>query len=427
MKKFFHSTYKEFIILIRDIEGLILLFFMPIALVIIVTFLQNSTFRAVNENQIPMVLVDHDQDSVGLAFRKGLKTTGLFELKVIDQSESISAVKHQVETGKYKMGIIIPEGTTQSIRRNIGSLMEAQLPTSISAGQQRDSSVSRHVQVFFDPITKKSFKRLVISTLNEFIYKIESKTIFTSYSKVIDALTNQNSRVQYEELQSIEIKESYVSEYIQDNSVNAVQHNVPAWTLFAMFFISVPLAVNIVKERDDGCLSRLKAMPVSYVTILMGKISVYILICLLQAIVIILIGIFVMPLLGMPALRIGFSFPAFFVISLASALAATGYGVLIGTLAKTHTQATTFGSVSVVILAALGGIWIPNYMMSDVMRNISNISPLNWGLQGYYDLFLRGGAGDELFINSLMLLGFFVLLLFISTFVRRKQHNNLSL
>ena len=42
-------------------------------------------------------------------------------------------------------------------------------------------------------------------------------------------------------------------------------------------------------------------------------------------------------------------------------------------------------------LVAMGRIWVPSYVMPEVMRNISAFSPLNWSLEGFYKLFLRGG------------------------------------
>ncbi len=33
---------------------------------------------------------------------------------------------------------------------------------------------------------------------------------------------------------------------------NSVQHNVPAWSIFAMFFIVIPIAGNMIREREDG-------------------------------------------------------------------------------------------------------------------------------------------------------------------------------
>jgi ABC-2 type transport system permease protein len=51
----------------------------------------------------------------------------------------------------------------------------------------------------------------------------------------------------------------------------------------------------------------------------------------------------------------------------------------------------------VVILAAIGGIWIPTFMMSKTMNIISKLSPLNWGLDAYYGIFLRNaGVSDSL-------------------------------
>ncbi len=65
---------------------------------------------------------------------------------------------------------------------------------------------------------------------------------------------------------------------------------------------------------------------------------------------------------------------------LAVAMAATGYGLLIAVYFRTPQQALSFGSISVVILAALGGVWVPVFAMPHVMQSISPYSPLNWGL-----------------------------------------------
>ena len=61
-------------------------------------------------------------------------------------------------------------------------------------------------------------------------------------------------------------------------------------------------------------------------------------------------------------------------MALATTLAATGYSVLVGTVARTHDQAAVFGMVSVIILAAIGGIWVPVFMMTNMMQAASIIS-----------------------------------------------------
>jgi ABC-2 type transport system permease protein len=108
---------------------------------------------------------------------------------------------------------------------------------------------------------------------------------------------------------------------------------------------------------------------------------------------------------GMPALKLGSSLFALLLVTISISLAASGYGILIGTIATSQEQSSIFGSISVVILAAIGGIWIPTFMMSKTMNFISNLSPLNWGLDAYYAIFLRNAGVSEslIYILSLVL------------------------
>ena len=79
-------------------------------------------------------------------------------------------------------------------------------------------------------------------------------------------------------------------------------------------------------------------------------------------------------------------------IVIAASLAATGFGLLVGTLAKTYEQASMFGAVAIVIAAAIGGVMVPTYVMPQMMQKISVISPLAWGLTAFQDIFVRGGS-----------------------------------
>ena len=65
--------------------------------------------------------------------------------------------------------------------------------------------------------------------------------------------------------------------------------------------------------------------------------------------------------------------------------------MVVGTVAKTQEQANGFGAVSIVILASIGGIWVPNFILPEVLQNLSNFSPLYWCLKGFYTLFLLNG------------------------------------
>jgi len=61
--------------------------------------------------------------------------------------------------------------------------------------------------------------------------------------------------------------------------------------------------------------------------------------------------------------------------ALVAGLAATGTGMLIGTLVRTSDQAAIFGSALVVIASALGGVMVPPFMMPAPLRAVSAFSP----------------------------------------------------
>src|SRR5699024_8642540 len=79
-----------------------------------------------------------------------------------------------------------------------------------------------------------------------------------------------------------------------------------------------------------------------------------------------------------------------------SGLAAIGLGILLGTLFFTQEQAAPFGAILVILLAATGGVWIPVFAMPGAMRHLAAFSPMNWGLEAYYVLFLRNGSLAEI-------------------------------
>ena len=418
MKKIFFSIYKESLILIRDIQGVMLLFFMPMILVVVVALLQHKTFQNLSETSISVIIVDNDGGEVGESLREGIKNQNIFKVTELigDSAHFEENAKKQVAEGDFQIGIIIPKGATKAIKRRALLLVKQQVP-SIKVDTTGTEN-STEINLLFDPVTKESFKLLVKSSFAEFSVKSEMSIIFKTYTKVLDALMNTRHDISYPDKPAFEIKEQLVSEYNDGILPNSTQHNVPAWTLFGMFLICIPVAGNVIKERTDGCLARIKTIPVNYFQIMSGKVAVYVIICVLQAVVILLMGIYILPMLGLPKLQLA-NISSFLLISFTSAFAATGYGIVIGTLATTQVQASTFGSVSSVILAALGGVWVPVNIMGPVMREISSFSPLNWGVQGFYSIFLRNDGILDILPYANRLFIFFLVCLLISVTFRK--------
>src|SRR5690606_39003449 len=127
-----------------------------------------------------------------------------------------------------------------------------------------------------------------------------------------------------------------------------------------------------VKEKSQGTYLRLLSSPTSNRILYVGKIITYLVICLLQFFAILLIAKLVFPYMNLPELNL--SAPKIVLMSLltlTAGLAAISLGIVLGILAKTQEQSAPFGATFVVILAAIGGVWIPVFAMSEVMQVVS--------------------------------------------------------
>jgi ABC-2 type transport system permease protein len=427
MIKLLATVKKEILLLLRDKVGLSILFLMPMALIFVMTLIQDSAFKTMNEKGIPIVFINNDKDSLGNQIEAGLRNNELcnFNNTIDGKPATAEAAMKAVGEGKFLVGIIIPAGATAAIKKNVTQLVSETLNGEDAALQKLNQlQDSVEITILIDPVAKKSFLTSVTSNLHEFISEVKTKIMFQTFSDQIAEVipdkknTPKNS---YKKSQIIKYKELYASGTEDKIVPNAVQHNVPAWTIFAMFFIAIPLSGSILKEKNEGSVFRLNTMPTPYLLLVTGKVMVYVMVCLIQFMLMLSVGQFFLPMLGLPPLVLGNSLLGIFILTLATAFAATGYGVMVGTLATTEHQAAIMGSLSILLLSALGGIWVPSYVMPQVMRNISAWSPLNWSLEGFYKLFLRGGHVADILADALKLLLFFFATMSISYFFNRKK------
>lgn len=426
-KKLLAAIKKEALILLRDRVGLAILFLMPMILIFVMTLIQDSAFKTLNEKGIPVLFVDDDKDSLGVDIERGLRKSELcsFHDSINGKPATADIVKQAVADGKFLVGIVVPKGATKAIKKNVAWLVQQTLSVdSVSEKNKLVKFDSVEIAIYIDPITKKSFINSVTSSLHEFISNIKTKIMFRSFSSELDALIPDKKPTPdnvFGQTQIIKYKEEYASKSIGEIVPNAVQHNVPAWTIFAMFFIVLPLAGSMVKEKNEGSIFRLHTMPSSFLILINGKIIVYVFVCLIQFVLMLSVGLVFLPMLGLPTLIMGQSLAGIIIITIATSFAATGYGVMVGTIATTEQQGAIVGSLSILLLSAIGGVWVPTYVMPEVMRNISVVSPLNWSLEGFYDLFLRNGTVSTIIPQAIKLVVFFFITMAVASFVNRMK------
>lgn len=412
------SIKKEVLLLKRDFGGLIILFVMPLVLIITITLIQDSTFKTVNDSKIPILLVDNDKGEVSKVISQNLNESNSFEI-ISEANENMA--RESVFKGKYQLAIIIPKDLSKDLQAKVNQNVEK-----ITAGfGLEDSTItkkteqkieSKEVKLYFDPASQNTFKNAVKSTIDKMISQIETKSIYAAFQEQLG-----EEETAFDQEKFISFKEIVPRKGDQEIIPNSTQHNVPAWTLFAIFFIVIPLSINLVKEKNQGTLIRLRTNPVSYFTVIAGKTITFLIICMIQFYLMVAVGVYLFPHLNLPALQVEGIMGLMSIVALFSGFAAIGFGILLGTIAKTQEQSAPFGATSVVILAAVGGVWVPVFAMPKIMQVIARISPMNWGLNAFYDVILRNATLIDILPEISFLFLFFIAMVLISLFYDEKK------
>jgi ABC-2 type transport system permease protein len=418
------SIYKEFLLLKRDLGGVVTLFVMPLVLIIAVTLIQDSTFKTVTNAKIHILFVDNDKGKVSKTVYDNLEKSDIFSVvtKIDNEPLSEALAKEAVFKGKYQLAIIIPKNLSSDLQTKIDQnvqKMVSSLGLTDTLTKKGNSKIinQKEVKLYFDPAVQMNFKNAVMSSIDKMISQIETHSIYATFQEQLG-----EGSTSFEQKSFITFKE--IVPKVNDKEIipNSVQHNVPAWTLFAIFFIVIPLSINVVKEKTQGTFVRLRTNPVSNGIVLAGKTVMYLIICMIQFYMMVAVAIFLFPHLGLPALNVEGNLFLMSIVALFSGFAAIGFGILLGTIAKTQEQSAPFGATATIILAAIGGVWVPVFAMPKVMQIIAQSSPMNWGLNAFYDVLLRNATILDILPEiSLLFLFFLITITFALLYDKKKR------
>jgi len=153
----------------------------------------------------------------------------------------------------------------------------------------------------------------------------------------------------------------------------------PAMALFFVFFTVGMGARSLLAERTAGTLARLRAAPINLNAIVVGKV--------MATFVMGLASVLTLLLTTSVLLGAQWSHPlAVVALAAAAVLAAMGLVTLVISLAKTEQQAGAYGSAVALVLALLGGSFVPISFAPAILRQLTLLTPNGWALKGFTDL-----------------------------------------
>jgi ABC-2 type transport system permease protein len=347
---------KELLALGRDVHGLAALFVMPLLFIVVMSLALKNVYAPVVTSLRHAIDVRDNGNFAAEVGKLWAPGHGTAEPLPVDW-------RAQLRAGQLKYVIVIDEGFSKELAV-LGMPGEARLHLLAEPGI--DGNLFNALRAELQAVAGQLKARGALQTLGE---QVSSGT--TDTHKLVSA-------------------ERFASGGPRPTSV---QHNVPAWLVFGMFFVIAALANLFVEERRCGALARLRSLGVPPTLLLASKALPYLAVNLVQAVLMLMVGAWLMPWFGAEGLSFaGVQWPALIVVVCAISAAAVGMALMLSCLVRTHAQASAIGPVLNVLMAALGGIMVPTFVMPVAMQKVAALSPMNWGLEALLTVLLRGGG-----------------------------------
>jgi ABC-2 type transport system permease protein len=389
-------TLKELKVLWLDREALALLFAMPMFFILVMSFALEGVFQAGSKGHPIEILAVH-RNGGPLAAQTIADLKRMEGLILIETDKGIPLTSDKAEQlvgkGAHSLALVFPEGYTEQV------LKTSKVPQKEKTTVYLISDPAMNLQLLATvkgAIQGAIERQVLLASIPQRLKEIFG-TIEGMEGQLDDMLGN--TKISEHESSGVDLIHTFPKGFNAGRRPTATEQNVPAYTIFGVFFIVLTLASSFLQEKKDGTFQRILAAPLSKTALLIGKLLPYYLVNLIQIGLMFSIGVVVF------GIRLG-HLPALVIVSLALAAAANGLGLLVAALGKTEPQVNALSVLLAITLSALGGMMVPTFIMPDLMKTLSLFTPHAWALAGYHDVIIRGLGVKDVLTEMFVLFGF---------------------
>jgi len=172
---------------------------------------------------------------------------------------------------------------------------------------------------------------------------------------------------------------------------------LPGMSVFALLMLALGSMADFTREGARGTLARQLIAPVPLSSVIIGKMA--------STGVLSMACVVVLTLITAIWASAGVSVVGFIALSVAFALASTGFAGLIQSLSRSERTGPVVGTILVMAMSMLGGSWIPLEALPQVVRKLSPYTMTYWASVGYRDLIFESASVSQILPNLGILVG----------------------
>jgi ABC-2 type transport system permease protein len=389
---------KDLQLFFSDRRSVIISFVVPIA---IGSFF-GAVFGSGGQNREParigVAVIDQDGSSISKAIVAGAETDKNLRVSKPTEDEA----REIVRKGKIAVAVVIPKGFGDAAGQAFfGNAEKPQLTLLHDPSKTTELAMVRGVftQHVMEAVSKEMFsgdqgKQLIDKTLPQ----IESSTMSADQKRLLTEMLGSVQKY-YREREvpgsaqggsprgGITMPYTVREEAMTAGSnitYNGYAHSFAGMAIQFLLFAMANLGIEMLLERQRGLWGRLRSAPISKVTLLSAKAMSGTLISLL--ILFVSFG-FAMVVFSV---RIQGSVAGFLGISIACALMAATFGLLVAALGNSPATARGVTTLAVLMMVMLGGAWVPAFIFPAWLQQFTLIVPVRWAVDGLDAMTWRG-------------------------------------
>lgn len=413
--------------LCRDRVAQLLTFVLPVAFFTIFALLLGGFMNGDGTNRVKVIVVDEDRSDAGRAFVKALQSDRSLNVltqwraergapwRPYDRATAEQAVKERVAP----VAIVIPPGFADSIgffgapdtgtRRPVELLADKSdpiAPQMVAGLMQRaamtampDAMARRGIEMF-----EKYAGGLTAGQRAVVDAWFGGLAGGDSPGPASQAATGEASSAASSGGQS-GIADGLIAVKIVDlfgekkrSPAMAYQAAATA-VLFLLFACANGGGGSLLEEEENGTIQRLLSSRLSMTQLLLGKWLFFVFLGVAQVTLMFVYGwaFFGIELFTAPHLA------GFLLMTLATAAAASAFGILLATLCRSRAQLGGLSTIIILMMSALGGSMIPRYVMGPQLQALGYATFNAWALDGFQKVFWYEAGVPALWPQLLML------------------------
>ena len=360
MKRFIGFIKKEFYHIFRDKRSLFILFGMPIAQILL------FGFAITNEiNNVDIAILDHSKDATTQEIINKISASKYFSVnQFIEREEDIELAFRK---GKIKAVLNFEKDFSKKLIRDgnatIQILADATDPNTANTISNYTNSILKKYQQELNKDIKTAYQ---IVPQTRMVYNAELKSVFMFVPGVM--------------------------------------------TIILMLVSAMMTSISITREKELGTMEILLVSPLKPVQVIVGKVVPYIFLSIINAIIIIVLSIFIfkMPIQGSLFL-LGAESILFIITSLS-------LGILISTISASQQTAMMISLMGLMLpVILLSGFIFPISSMPVPLQVISNVVPAKWFIIILKSIMLKGVGLTFIWKETMILLGMTLFFMGLST------------